>query len=54
MSTMTPMTELTREVDGDDFLFDLDTGSCCAEVGLGGFLPTPVVHQGRNDDSTRY
>ncbi|MBK7721925.1 MAG: hypothetical protein IPI32_06790 [Austwickia sp.] len=40
MSTLTAMTDQAREVEVDEVLSALiDTGSCCAEVGLGGFLP---------------
>lgn len=40
MSTMTAMTESVHDADVDEFLASLvESGSCCAEVGLGGFLP---------------
>ena len=40
VSTTTAMTESAHAVDVDEFLASLaDTGSCCAEVGLGGFFP---------------
>lgn len=42
MSTMTRMTDPTDDVvDVDEVLASMvESGSCCAEVGLGGFLPS--------------
>lgn len=40
MSTTTAVTESVHDADVDEFLASLvETGSCCAEVGPGGFFP---------------